>query len=186
MKKYIHIAIAFLIIFLSFIKFIQNYMIVLIILQALNFIFLSRELRKDRSMFNGDNVKTFNKINTYFFLISLILSMFVFLINKLSSNLSQKSIEFIILIIFIYSILFTIVAGISMDRTKRNIHNIITYLVNALIISLISFFIVQLKTDSFIILLNKSIKDLNIYMILAIIVKMVLDFTIALNINITF
>ena len=188
MRKYIHIIIAIIIIALpKFIKGLQDYMIVFIILQAINAFFLIIELKKEIELKKAEPCKDDNegfvKINSYFLVASIVLSALVFLIHLFSTNLSEQVLEVIMGIIFIYSILFTILAGKVMDKASQSMSNKLRYLLNAILIALICFFVVGLKTDSYIYLINKEIKDLYLYLNLAILLKFGIDIIVAFNLN---
>ena len=92
-------------------------------------------------------------------------------------------IEILILLILIYSILFTIIVGLSFEKTNRNKQSVAIYLLNAIVLAMIGFSVISLKTNSFVYLLQREIKDLAIYLNLGVFAKTIIDIIVAFNID---
>ena len=180
MRKYIHIAIALMLVAMTFIKLINNY--TLIFLQSINCVFLINELKKDNSKVLDNYIK-FDKVNSYFFIVSIFLSIVACLIHLTSNELSIKTIEIIICIYFIYSLIFTIIVGLSIGKIKTNKEIIIKYLINAIMVAVLCYSVVSLKSESYVYLINKQIDDLKIYMVITLLGKFVIDIIVAFDLN---
>lgn len=183
MKKNILILIGLLLIVLTFIRSFQNFLIVFIILQALNLILLTFAFKNDRPKLDEDNLRKYNKLSGYSLLTSLLISIVIFIIHLFRSQVSDYLIEVLILLILIYSILFTIIVGLSFEKTNRNKQSVVIYLLNAIVLAMIGFSVISLKTNSLVYLLQREIKDLAIYLNLGVFAKTIIDIIVAFNID---
>lgn len=182
MRKTLHIIIALILIGLSFIKIDQNLITVLIIMQAFNFVFLIYVLKKETMIKIYE--KHVNKVNDNFLLVNIILSIFLFILHYIN-QLPEIIIEISSGIIFSYSLIYTVINGLSLDKMGRDKYNIVSFIINSLMIGLISYSLIMLKDSSHVYLIDVTINDFSLFMKLTILGKFIIDIIVAFNLCFT-
>ncbi|CCV63595.1 hypothetical protein BN85400180 [Alteracholeplasma palmae J233] len=121
-------------------------------------------------------------INKVFLLINIGLAIICIILNIFSDKLSYEIINIAIIFIAAYSFLFTAIG--EWYPNKKRIDS--KFLLNALIVFIITLSLISLKKDTYMPIINKDIENLLYYLKLTALGKLAIDVCLGLHISITF